>query len=68
MPRWASDIIQAVRADVRFALTFKVGRSHRPLTDNERDAVASAIVEHLQLANWEIERGPPAMGASGPAE
>jgi hypothetical protein len=40
-------------------LTFKVGRSRRPLTDTERDMVADAIVEHLQLANWKIERGPP---------
>jgi hypothetical protein len=45
---------------VRFALTFKVGRSPRPLTDAERDLVVAAVVEHLQLANWEIRKGPPA--------
>jgi hypothetical protein len=45
---------------VRFALTFKVGRSRRPLTDAERDMVSAAVVEHLQLANWVIEKGPPA--------
>jgi hypothetical protein len=40
-------------------LTFKVGRSRRPITDGERDLVADAIVEHLQLANWHIKRGQP---------
>lgn len=60
MPRWPLDIARQVAADVRFALTFKVGRSRRPLTDAERDLVAAAVVEHLQLANWEIQRGPPA--------
>ena len=59
MPKWPSDIAKAVHSDVRYALTFKVGRSRRPLTDTERDMVADAIVEHLQLANWRIERGPP---------
>jgi hypothetical protein len=37
------------------AMAFKVGRSRRPLTDTERDMVADAIVEHLQLANWKID-------------
>jgi hypothetical protein len=64
MPKWSPQIADAVRADVRFALTFKVGRSRRPLTDAERDLVASSVVEHLQLANWKIERGPPAVGGS----
>ncbi len=60
MPRWPAEIARQVAADVRFALTFKVGRSRRPLTDTERDLVAAAVVEHLQLANWLIERGEPA--------
>lgn len=59
MPAWSPEIVKAVQSDVRFALTFKVGRSRRPLTEIERDMVAAAIVEHLQLANWKIERGPP---------
>jgi hypothetical protein len=60
MPRWPSEIARQVAADVRYTLTFKVGRSRRPLTDAERDLVAAAVVEHLQLANWVIEKGPPA--------
>lgn len=39
--------------------TFKVGKSRRPLTDTERDMVAEAIVEHIKLCNWKVERGPP---------
>ena len=58
MPRWLVEIARQVAADVRFALTFKVGRSRRPLTDAERDVVAST--EYLQLANWIIQRGEPA--------
>ena len=29
-----------------------------PLTDTERDIVAAAIVEHIRLCNWRVERGP----------
>jgi hypothetical protein len=47
-----------LRNDVRFALTFKVGRKQQPLTDTERDIVAAAIVEHIRLCNWRVERGP----------
>ena len=31
------------------------------MTDAERDLVADAVVEHLQLTNWIIEKGSPAM-------
>jgi hypothetical protein len=34
-------------------------RAGRPLTDTERDMVAEAIVEHIKLCNWKVERGPP---------
>jgi hypothetical protein len=44
---------------VRFALTFKVGKSRRPLTDTERDTVADAIVGHIKLCNWKVEGGAP---------
>ncbi len=40
-----------------FALTFKVGKSRRPLTDTERDMVADAIVDHIKLCNWKVEGG-----------
>jgi hypothetical protein len=34
----------------------------RALTEDERDKVAGAIVEHLERSNWEVEQGPPAEG------
>jgi hypothetical protein len=48
-----------LRRDVRFALGWKVGKKLRPLTDTERDMVADAIVEHIRLCNWKVERGRP---------
>jgi hypothetical protein len=64
MSRWPEQIVREVQFDVRFALTFKVGRPRRPLTDFERDLVAAAIVEHLQLANWIIVRGAASRGGA----
>ena len=55
---WAPTVTEELRNDVRFALTFKVGRKQQPLTDTERDIVAAAIVEHIRLCNWRVERGP----------
>ena len=60
MPRWPRDIADAVSFDIRYGLRFKVGVRSRPATDQEIDLVAQTIVEHLQQANWVIERGPPA--------
>jgi hypothetical protein len=34
----------------------------RSLSDAEQDRVAGAIVEHLELSNWQIEEGPPLPG------
>jgi hypothetical protein len=62
--RWDREIAKEVAWDVKFALTFKIGRAKRPLTEDERIQVARQIVEHLQLANWIIERGEPAEGGS----
>jgi hypothetical protein len=59
MVEWGPTVAEELRRDVRFALTFKVGKSRRPLTDTERHMVADAIVEHIRLCNWKIERGPP---------
>jgi hypothetical protein len=36
----------------------------RALTDDEQHKVADAIVEHLELHNWKIERGPTREGHS----
>jgi len=52
-------VTEELRNDVRFALRFKVGRKQQPLTDTERDMLAAAIVEHIRLCNWRVERGPP---------
>jgi hypothetical protein len=35
--RMGPTVAEELRRDVRFALTFKVGKSRRPLTDGERD-------------------------------
>ncbi len=59
MPRGPDKIADAVMFDVGVALNFKVGRTSRPLTDLERKVVAKIIVDHVQLTNWVIERGPP---------
>jgi hypothetical protein len=59
MAEWGPTVAEELRRDVRFALTFKVGKSRRPLTNTERDMVADAIVDHIKLCNWKIERGPP---------
>ena len=56
---WAPTVTDELRNHVRFALRFKVGRKQQPLTDMERDTVAAAIVEHIRLCNWKVERGPP---------
>jgi hypothetical protein len=66
MPRWPDKIAEAVIFDVSFALNFKVGRSLRPLTALERKVVAKTIVDHLQLTNWVIERGPPGISHGSP--
>jgi hypothetical protein len=59
MAEWGPTVAEELRRDVRFALTFKVGKSRRPLTDTERDMVADAIVDHIKLCNWKVERGAP---------
>jgi hypothetical protein len=59
MADWGPTVAEGLRRDVRFALTFKVGKSRRSLTDTERDMVADAIVDHIRLCNWRVERGPP---------
>jgi hypothetical protein len=62
MAEWGPTVAQELRRDVRFALTFKVGKSRRPLTDAERNIVADAIVDHIKLCNWKVERGAPWSG------
>ena len=58
MTAWGPTVADELRRDVP-ALGFKIGKRLRPLTDIERDLVAAAIVEHIRLCNWKVERGPP---------
>jgi hypothetical protein len=59
MPEWGPTVAEELRRDVRFALGWKVGKKLRPLTNTERDMVADAIVEHIRLCNWKVERERP---------
>jgi hypothetical protein len=56
---WAPTVAEELRNDVRFALGWKIGKKLSPLTDIERDIVAAAIVDHIRLCNWNVERVPP---------
>ena len=67
MPDWGPSVAEELRRDVRFALTFEIGKSRQPLTDVERDLVARAIVDHIRLCNWKVERGPPWAGFAYPS-
>jgi hypothetical protein len=53
-------VAEELRRDVRFALTFKVGKSRRPLTDT--GMVADAIVDHIKLCNWRSSAGRRGVG------
>ena len=50
---------EELRKDVRFAVRFEVGRKQQSPSDTERDMVAAAIVEHIRLCNWKVERAAP---------
>jgi hypothetical protein len=67
MPLWPQDIADAVFFDIRYGLRFKVGSRSRPATDQEIDVAARTIVDHLQQANWVIERGPEAPLSTTPS-
>jgi hypothetical protein len=63
MPHAAPD---GLAFDIRFALVHKALRMSRTLSrvrrgipDIELMMMADTIAEHLMLANWRIERGPP---------
>lgn len=51
-----------LRLAVRYGLTKGLALVHgmrRQLSEEERDRIASAIIEYLELANYRVERGPP---------
>jgi hypothetical protein len=62
MAEWGPSVADELRNDVKFALGFKVGKKRRPLMDAQRDMVAAAIVDHIKLCNWKVERGRPRGG------
>jgi hypothetical protein len=54
-----------LRLSIRMGLTkgFRLVRGlRRQLSEEERDRIAGAIAEHLELANWKIAPGPPLVG------
>jgi hypothetical protein len=57
----ASDGLEAQLIwDIRYALHRAPVRAlRRKLSDNDEQAIARAIAEHLRLANWIIQKGPP---------
>jgi hypothetical protein len=66
MPKWSKDVIDALVSDLCFGLRRKGGPLLRRASDLEIEVLARAIAERLQLANWEVRRGPPAPHASTP--
>jgi hypothetical protein len=38
--------------------------TRRSLTEDQERVIADAVVKHLERADWRVERGPPATGAS----
>lgn len=46
--------------DIRYALhRARVRALRRKLSEKDEQAIARAIAEHLKLANWIIQKGPP---------
>ena len=54
----AFDIMLGLRKGLKL-----VRGMRRSLSEEEQRRVSSKIAEHLELANWKIERGPPSHGA-----
>ena len=54
-----------LRLSIRMGLTKGLRRVRglrRQLSEEERNRIAAAIAEHLELANWKIAPGPPLAG------
>ncbi len=60
MSRWtaADDLRLAIRMGLKKGLKLVSGM-RRALNDDEQNTVAGAIAEHLKLANYRVEKGPP---------
>jgi len=54
----AFDIMLGLRKGLRV-----IRGMRRALSEEEQQRVSAKIAEHLELANWKIERGPPSQGA-----
>src|SRR5256885_8139206 len=57
MAVWGPAVAEELRRDVRFALTFKVGKSRRPLTDTERDRVEGAAMGRICVSRGRTGAG-----------
>jgi hypothetical protein len=55
----AFDIMMGLRKGLKL-----VRGMRRSMTEEEQQRVSGAIAEHLELANWKIERGPPSQGSA----
>ena len=53
----AFDIMMGLRKGLKL-----VRGMRRSMTEEEQQRVSSAIADHLELSNWNIERGPPSQG------
>ncbi len=54
----AFDIMMGLRKGLRL-----VRGMRRTLSEEEQQRVSAKIAEHLELANWQIEKGAPSQGA-----
>jgi hypothetical protein len=57
-----------LRLTIRMGLTRGLTRVHgmrRQLSEEERDRIADAIIDQLNLSNYRIELGPPVAGHGG---
>ena len=53
-------VTEELRNDVRaLHCGSRSAENSSPSQTHERDMVAAAIVEHIRLCNWRVERGPP---------
>lgn len=63
----AFDILLGLRQALRTERNWRRLRSaDRVDKEAAEKEVAAAISEHLRLANWRLERGPPAVGGGHP--
>ena len=55
----AFDIMMGLRKGLKL-----VRGMRRSMTEEDQQRVSGEIAEHLKLANWKVERGPPSQGGA----